>query len=784
MTDRLLYFRRLFLLACFIAIGSSASNLIDSANTGQAAAAEIYMSPDGDDQNAGTKNAPLKSLAAAADAVLACQPGPGQQPITVWISGGRYATTDTVTFDKRFAGTRENPITFRAVEGEVPVFDSGISVSLENASPAESPDVIALLPASQSNQVFSQPISSNALRSALRADSASCSVDGHFMKRARYPNVGFGYVDKIIDKGAEYAHGRTPGNPPKWSIDDPIGGRFTVRNKDVSAWQRELQNGGEAKVSGYLAYDWYRETHPVASVENGQVRLADYARYGVINKSKVPRRFIISNLLCELDAPGEFFFDERESVFYFIPGKELHAGSILSVHGGPGPFRVDGAAFVAIENIVVEGVGKGSAAVEIASGTNVVLAGCTIRNSSRPGVVINGGERCGLRSCDIYDVVNHLTLGGGDVRKLKPGKNFAINCHFTQVNASDYYGAVRLRGVGNVFRHNLLHNAPGQLMTFGDCDQLIERNEFFNIGYEEGDGGAIYSGAAMWSWGNVIRHNFIHHLMCIPQLHPRGGIYPDDLDQGETIEENVFYKAAHRAVLINGGAGHHVNRNLFLEGYIGIYNTQTAAKVLYKKMSQFESGKLKRGDKADYLYRLEKAIGPEGWNNEPWASRFPLFRKIMNQEEMRYYPIECEFVGNRFANNFRNIEYRVAGGEKGVKDVDDVSFIRSADNREISMKLFRDPNSLDFRYVEGIRTARLPSIPFEQIGLIRDPQYRPTVPNKKKYRVAVKQHFADRASYDPKAVYDPKTINDQLYFNTGKLLSDLGGLIHTKSSDD
>lgn len=774
---------RSLLLACVFGLCAFADDVFEVGVAHQVRAAEIYLSPDGDDRNSGTADAPMKTLAAVADAVLASQPGPGKEPITVWISRGRYSTTETVAFDQRFAGTPENPITLRAVDGELPVFDSGLNLPLADAKVVDAPEMMERIPAAKSQRVYALPISNERFRNALRPDSASCSVDGHFMTRARFPNVGFAYIDKILSEGAVYAAGRTPGSRPKWSLDNPIGGRFTVREKDVSAWTREMQNGGHAKVTGYLAYDWYRQSHPVASVNDSVVQLANDSRYGVRNVAKVPRRFIISNLLCELDSPGEFYFDPKQSVLYFIPGAELTADSILSVDGGPGPLRFDGASNVLVEGILVEGVGKGVASIEIASGNNVVLAGCTIRNSSRPGVVITGGKRCGLRSCDIYDVVNHLTLSGGDLKTLEPANNFAINCHFTQVNASDYYGAVRLRGVGNVFRHNLLHNAPGQLMTFGDCDHLIERNEFFNIGFEEGDGGAIYSGAAMWSWGNVIRHNFIHHLMCIPQLHPRGGIYPDDLDQGETIEENVFYKAAHRAVLLNGGAGHRVNRNLFLEGYIGIYNTQTAAKKLYEQMPKFKSGELKRGDKADYLYRVEQAIGPDGWNQEPWASRFPLFRQIMNQGKMRYYPIHCEFTGNRFANNFRNIEYRVASGDQGVKDVGEVPFIHTDDNRDIGMNLFRDPSSLDFRYVEGAHTARLPNVPFEKIGLIRDPDHRPHVPEKVAYRTAVRKHFAGRASYDPQAIFDPDTINESTYFNTGQLLTNLGGLIHPPPSE-
>ena len=122
----------------------------------------------------------------------------------------------------------------------------------------------------------------------------------------------------------------------------------------------------------------------------------------------------------------------------------------------------------------------------------------------------------------------------------------------------------------------------------------IEYNEFFNIGIEEGDGGTIYSGAQMTSWGNIYRHNFLHHLMCVPQAHPRGGIYPDDGDMGDTITENLFYKAAHRAVLINGGAGQTVTKNIFLNGHIGIYNREVGCEKTYLDQARYDKGELKR----------------------------------------------------------------------------------------------------------------------------------------------------------------------------------------------
>ncbi|HSI33986.1 MAG TPA: right-handed parallel beta-helix repeat-containing protein [Tepidisphaeraceae bacterium] len=88
-------------------------------------AADVFVAPDGDDANAGTREKPLATVQKAQDKV-----GPGD---TVIVRGGTYAVREEqiarkrrgwayVTFlDK--SGEKGLPITYRAADGERPVFD-------------------------------------------------------------------------------------------------------------------------------------------------------------------------------------------------------------------------------------------------------------------------------------------------------------------------------------------------------------------------------------------------------------------------------------------------------------------------------------------------------------------------------------------------------------------------------------------------------------------------------------------------------------------------------------
>jgi hypothetical protein len=731
---------------------------------------DFYVSAGGSDANPGTSSRPVNSLVRAFERAqkLIEVKGYPQEGITVWIEPGNYSFNETLVIDSSVQGTADNPIVFKS-NAEKAVFGGGRAIDLTSAKLVRNEEIFSRFASQARGKIFAVTITDSAIKELLEKPSAMLSQSGQMMTLAKYPNVGYVHIDKILDKGAVYTHGRTKGDPPSYSMDSPIGGVFNVLDKDVSSWEAEFARVQKASVTGYLSNDWYKENHRIASIDDSNIKLLDYSRYGIINQKKIPRRLIVKNLLCELDMPGEFYFDDNEDVLYFWPFGDSIAGTEISLWAGVPFVQINGAGNVRFENIVVEGVSQGTAVIEIKDSENVEFAGCVVRNCSRLAVIVDGGRNCGLRSCDIYDVPHHLTLNGGNVRKLIASNNYAVNCHFTQVQASDYYGRIQLRGVGQIFRNNLVHNFIGQVMTVGDNDHRVEYNEFFNIGIEEGDGGTIYSGAAMWSYGNLYRHNFLHHLMCIPQAHPRGGIYPDDHDAGDTIRENIFYKAAHRSILMNGGAANTVESNIFLDGYIGIYNTCAYAQRAYERIEKYESGELKRGDKMDYVWRTEQVVGKQGWNNEPWISKYPKFAKVMNQEKMRFWPIECVVKDNLFSGNVYDMQFRTGTAPGDVIDMRESEYIQTSGNGDLPEGVFTDPEKLDFNYKNDKLKSRLPDIEFDKIGLHRD-EFRITPPDKDHYRKAVRDKFKDRKSYDPDAKYDPVTINSSIYFNTGKLL--------------
>ncbi len=734
-------------------------------------AASFYIAVDGSDSNPGTKEAPFATLTKARDTIRALKkadrfPAGG---VTVWIREGLYRFDETLQLGAEDSGKAGGPVVYRACPDAQIIFDGSRPIDSASFQKVTNPATLARLCQKARGHVLQLAVKDASTVNALSNTNTRLSFNGRMMQLARFPNVGYCHIKKIIDKGAVYAHGRTLGDVPKYSMAAPAGGVFTIVEKPAGDWAAEFRGARKGEVVGYLSYDWYRERHRIAAIRDGAIQLLEYSRYGVLNREKIPRRLVVRDLLCELDRPGEWYFDQIKRTLFMWPLDIIDSRTSLGYWAGPAFMVLSGASHVVIRDMTVQCTAAGAAMIAVNGGMDNLVAGCTFRNSTRTGVILSGGARNGMVGCDLYDLESHLVLEGGSLKTLTPAGNFARNNHFTQVASRTLYGRVRIRGVGTIFRNNLLHNFLGQPIVISGCDHLFERNELFNVGIEEGDGGAVYSGAQMWSYGNVFRHNFLHHLMCIPQAHPRGGIYPDDLDAGDTIVENLFYKAAHRAVLLNGGAANTATHNIFIRCHIGIYCTEAWAEGLIKAKAKYDAGELKRGDKMDHIWRTEQVVGKEGWNRPPWSIRYPLFKKVMNQPLRRFYPIECNVSHNLFCDTVQNTAFRRTWHDKQPAPMEDAGYIEAHHNKNVAMNVFMDPECLDFRFKPGKKPKGFPEIPFERIGLQAD-RYRPVVPDKAAYRRALNIKWADRKSYDDQMVYDPKTVTELLYVNTGQLI--------------
>jgi len=693
--------------------------------------------------------------------------------IVVNFREGYYPVSTTCVFDNQDSGEAGSPVVYTGYEDEQAVFDGNVNLNSSAFIATTSTDA-EILHANAVGKVYVQTISDKSLITALKSG-ASLVMDNKLMTLSRFPNIGFATIDNsTVNSSIE-----TVGT--KGSMTSPFGASFKLIDKiDAKKWSNEIARTQNVVTKGYVSADWLIEGNRIYSVsDDGTMRVTNGSAYGMAGRDRANRIYAY-RILCELDQPGEWFFDATDNRLFIYPYSSLTPETKIGVALGAGLATVSNAQYINFEKMTIQNIGKGAsgiAALNFESGNNYKVAGVTFKNilqivaCSFKENVFNST----ILSCDFFDNNNCTSLYGGSFTStgtIVEGNNSIENCHFTQIYSIGLYGKVcNMKGVHNTFKNNLVHNSNGQPITFSGIDHILELNEAFNVGIEEGDGGAFYTDADIMSYGNRLRYNFVHHIMCVPQLVGRAAFFSDDFDGGELYHENVFYKGGSVAVKMNKGAGHTISKNVMLDGYHGIRENLGNSSHYNLCMEYINStnGRVPTSkDKENYMGRMLQNAGVANWEDglseenwyskiEPfWLSRYPYFDLVMkaysNNNEMNAY--QCRFYDNLFYGNDKEVV--TSGSVAAVKGSIAID----------GLDIFENPQNLNFKFKNP--AAFEAKIPFENIGLYLD-KYRCAIPNKDDYRRTVKQHFEHLASYtnDP---FDPATINGRLYYNTGKMV--------------
>src|SRR5262245_52158991 len=113
---------------------------------GGPARADLFVAPNGRDDNPGTAEKPLATLAGARDAIRRLKARGGLRTgATVLVRGGTYVLSEPLRFGPEDSGTKENPVVYAAYPGEKPVLSGGRAIA--GWKPGEGKRWVAKLPA-------------------------------------------------------------------------------------------------------------------------------------------------------------------------------------------------------------------------------------------------------------------------------------------------------------------------------------------------------------------------------------------------------------------------------------------------------------------------------------------------------------------------------------------------------------------------------------------------------------------------------------------------------------
>ncbi len=484
----------------------------------------LYVAPGGNDAGTGrSATAAFATLTRARDEVRKLKAA-GELPrgATVSVLPGTYFLAETLALAAEDGGTAAAPIVYRGVGSERPRLVGG--KALKGFRPYK-------------GQIVQCDLKANGLAGRRFGQ---LFFRGQRQTLARFPNA-----DPKDPHGGTWAHVAFAEGAENRK-------EFRYDPAEPHAWARPE----EGRVHIFGGYDWAFRVVPIARHVPAERKIV--LKGHTWGPLRVGDRYFVEGLFEELDAPGEWYLDPRTDTLYFWPPEPARDGDVV-VPTLATVVSLNGADHVTFRGFAIEmcsGTG-----VEVKDCRHSVVAGCTVRNVGGWGIRVAGGEHSGARSNDVaWCGHGGIHISGGDRKTLVPGHNYADNnyVHHCATRWTTYRPGIQIDGVGNVIRHNLIHDMPHAGVLLGGNDNVMEFNVVHHVNLQSADTGGIYFCSRDWTQrGNVIRYNIFHHIggfgkanswapvqsgkVKFEYPHFTWGIYLDDPTTGTHVHGNILY---------------------------------------------------------------------------------------------------------------------------------------------------------------------------------------------------------------------------------------------------
>lgn len=463
---------------------------------GSVFAAHFYVAPNGTDENSGTIDKPFATIIRAQMAARAIA---GKEPVTISFKEGTYYLADTVVFTAADSGTQEAPVIYEALEGEKPVLSGGVKLNLKweayqnGIYQAQVPDDL------KTEEIF---------------------VNGERQILARYPN--FDPAAKYFDGYAKDAISKE--RAARWA--DPAGGYFHAMHPALWGDFTWIITGKDARGEVTKEGGWQNN------------------RGGAVHNEI---RFV-ENIFEELDAPGEWFLNQKTHTLYFYPpaGLDLNTAvveatrlrSLIEFRGDEknpvryvalkgftfrqsartvmdtkeallrtdwaiyrgGSIFFNGAEDCSVEDSLLDQLG-GNAIFVNSYNRRITIRGCEIRKAGASGICFVGDQKAVRSVLSNYNQVNKLE----DIDRI-PGpltNNYPADCLvddcliYLTGRVEKQTAGIEIDVAQNItVRHCSIYDMPRAGINIGDgCfgGHVIEFCDVFDTVKETGDHGSFNS---------------------------------------------------------------------------------------------------------------------------------------------------------------------------------------------------------------------------------------------------------------------------------------------------
>ncbi|MBQ6262696.1 MAG: S-layer homology domain-containing protein [Clostridia bacterium] len=659
--------------------------------------ADIYVSTNGDDAAAGTKDAPIRTFARAVEMARALKQTKETSVVVAFFAGDYGDPAVTLTAED--SGTKEAPVIYCAYgDGDV-VFSGGAIITED--------DFVTLSEEEKNN------FSAKAVDKVKKADLGeiypnykiddTLFCDDGVMNVARFPDKYVDGTDKLTKIGKTFDENHI-------RLSNAI-----YRNRIL-----KYHTTDGMYLYGYISTGWFKDMiltdgyekdtktedlifyipHPEES-RYGALRLEEGFAYDYYQAA-------IVNVTEELDADGEFFVDTATDTLY-----------VYDPHGSYSFTEKERAVFMnRADYVTFLGLTFTSYHDAMICGTfchGITIDRCTITKCAGNDAVWFTGCDAG-RDLDImvknctFSVFGRrvLRLDGASIPKQlfdRRGNVEIYNNHISYSNLTDDGGGAVTVGTNEAhIHHNEFENLSRCAICYSGCNILIEYNSFKRFMFNSEDGGAIYCWNGLYDWGNVIRYNVFYPASWM-------AVYIDDDEPGANIYGNLFYKST---VVIHDGRNNKINENVLVNDSISVTRANREAVEEAKA-----AGDLSVLTKHEYYKQWKKTLDTilknptlEAGYRENFPEIFDISFDLADADDPSFVlnPYN-EIKDNMYIReSIEGLSEETLAGETVSPwcDISGNRFITKAEN-----PIFVNPTLGDYRIREG---ADFPDIHFEDVG--------------------------------------------------------------------